>query len=70
MIKLATILTILGIVFDLCGALMMYQKIDVTTYVYNEDETAGINRKKNRRLRIGFSLLLIGIIFQLIALAA
>jgi hypothetical protein len=52
----------------MAGAVMMFQKVDVTQYFFNEEEIPNVNRKRNIKLKVGLYLLFSGFALQLIAL--
>jgi len=68
LIKLPVALNGLGLILDLVGVFLMLQKIDVVTYLFTEEETKAINKKKNRKHNIGLFFLIAGFSLQLISL--
>lgn len=67
-ITLKTAVNGLGLLLDIAGVLMMFEKIDVRVYLFEKGEVNTVNRRKNKKLFIGLSLLLAGFILQFIAL--
>ena len=67
-IKLSVFLNASGLILDIIGVLLMFQKTDVTTYLFNEEEIPGVNKKKNQKLKVGLGLLFSGFVLQLLSL--
>ena len=67
-IKVSAILNGLGLILDMIGVLLMFQKADVTTYLFNKEEIPGVNKKKNQKLQVGLGLLFFGFVLQLLSL--
>jgi hypothetical protein len=67
-IKLSSLINGLGLILDIIGVLLMFEKVNVATYLYRRDEIEGVNKKKNRILNTGLWLLLMGFLLQLISL--
>jgi len=67
-IKVSSVLNGLGLIIDMIVVLLMFQKTDVTTYIFNEAEIPGVNKRKNQKLQLGLGLLFSGFVLQLLAL--
>ena len=67
-LKLSSILNGLGLITDMAGVLFMFEKADVTTYLFNREEIPGVNKRKNQKLKVGLGLLFFGFLLQLFAL--
>ena len=67
-LKTSAVINGVGLVFDIAGVLVMFQKVNVTTFIYNKGEIDQVNRSKNMRNNFGLFLLLTGFIFQVVAL--
>lgn len=67
-IKVSSVLNGLGLITDMFGVLLMFQKTDVTTYIFNKEEIPGVNKRKNQKLQLGLGLLFSGFVLQLLAL--
>jgi len=67
-------LNILGLILILIGSILSYKyssKVSSQTFLYRSEEMKGVlskDKKKNRRLRLGFGLVVMGIVFQFMAL--
>ncbi len=66
--KINVILNALGLILDILGALLMFEKINVALFVYNESEVSEVNKRKNRKINGGIWLLISGFFLQLLAL--
>ena len=53
-IKVSSVLNGLGLIIDMFGVLLMFQKADVTTYIFNEAEIPGVNKRKNFNWDFGY----------------
>ncbi len=75
MTELPTTLNLIGLSFDIAGALLVFfctPKVDFNTYLYNKKDQDKIVRKarfKNRMMRLGIFLLVIGFSFQVCSIA-